>query len=63
LCHCRDCQTITGSSFGSTSLMIYDAKGVKFTGPEPKVYHSKSEQGNTTQRGFCGTCGSVLFNH
>lgn len=43
--------------------MIYDPCGVKFSGDKPNVYHSKSEQGNATQRGFCGTCGSVLFNH
>lgn len=43
--------------------MIYDPKGVTFSGDEPKVFHGKSEQGNTTQRGFCGKCGSVLLNH
>ena len=63
VCHCRDCQTLSGSGFGSTSLMIYDPKGVQFEGDEPKVFHAKSDQGNSTQRGFCGTCGTVLFNH
>jgi len=63
VCHCRDCQTISGSAYGSTSLMIYDPKGVEFQGDEPKVFHAESEQGNPTQRGFCGTCGTVLFNH
>ena len=50
LCHCKDCQTVAGSAFGSTSLMIYDRDGVKFEGKEPKVFHAKSEQGNSTQR-------------
>ena len=50
MCHCKDCQTVSGSAFGTTSLMIYDPKGVKFEGAEPKVFKAHSEQGNTTQR-------------
>ena len=51
VCHCRDCQCISGSAFGSTSLMIYGPKGVEFSGEiEPKVYHATSEAGRDTQR-------------
>jgi hypothetical protein len=51
VCHCKDCQTIGGSGFGSTSLMIYDLKGVQFTGAEePKVSHAELEVGNKAQR-------------
>ncbi|KAK5024214.1 hypothetical protein LTR13_010997 [Exophiala sideris] len=64
VCHCRDCQCISGSAYGSTSLVIYDPKGVEFSGDiKPKVYHAKSEAGRHTQRGFCPECGTVLFNH
>lgn len=45
--------------------MIYDAKGVAFEDEKGvlKIFHAKSERGKATQRGFCGECGSVLFNH
>ena len=33
--------------------MIYDPDGVKFEGKEPKVFHAKSEEGNSTQRYVC----------
>ena len=50
-CHCKDCRIIGGSGFGSTSLMIYDVKGVHFTGAEePKVSHAELEEGNKAQR-------------
>ena len=50
-CHCKDCQTIGGSGFGSTSLMIYDIKGVQFAGAEePKVSHAELEVANKVQR-------------
>lgn len=50
VCHCRVCQTLAGSAFGSTSLMIYKPDGVRFSGKEPKLFHDKSEQGSTTAR-------------
>ena len=49
-CHCKDCQTVSGSAYGTTSLMIYDPKGVEFTKGAPKVVHGFSDAHNTTQR-------------
>jgi hypothetical protein len=50
-CYCKDCQTIGGPGFGSTSLMIYDLKGIRFTGAEEqKVSHAKLEVENKAQR-------------
>ena len=48
-CHCKDCQTVSGSAYGTTSLLVYDPKGVKFTG-SPKVVHGKSDAGSDNQR-------------
>ena len=47
VCHYEDCRTIGAPRFGSTSLMIYDVKGVQFTGAEePEVSHAELEVGN-----------------
>ncbi|MCJ1353151.1 MAG: hypothetical protein MMC33_003136 [Icmadophila ericetorum] len=62
-CHCKTCQCLAGSAYGSTSLMVYDDKGIEFTRGQPKVFHDTADSGNPTQRGFCSTCGTVLFNH
>ena len=48
-CHCTDCQTLAGSAYGSTSLMVYDPNGVEFKGT-PKIFHSKADSGHKTQR-------------
>ena len=50
LCHCKDCQTLTGSAFGSTSLIVHNHDGEKFQGKERNVFHSKNKQGHSTQR-------------
>jgi hypothetical protein len=48
-CHCKDCQTVSGSAYGTTSLMVYDPHGVKFKG-SPKIVHGYSDAANTTER-------------
>lgn len=53
-CHCRMCQSISGSSVLPWASFAVD--GFSYTQGEPKVYRS-SEQG---QREFCGNCGSQI---
>lgn len=59
MCHCKDCQTVAGSAFGTTSLMIYDRDGVKFEGKKPKVFHAQSGHGSHTQRYVRSSVGYV----
>lgn len=60
VCHCRDCQRLTGTAFRTT---------VRAEGPprvvrgEPRVYLKTGGSGGRMEQHFCGTCGASLFVH
>ncbi|WP_442907399.1 GFA family protein [Kaistia sp. MMO-174] len=54
-CHCRMCRQQTGHFLASTSVERAD---LTIMGSEHVRWYASSE---TARRGFCGTCGSVLF--
>lgn len=59
ICHCKDCQRQTGTSF---SIVIGVAPGsVKIDG-ETKIYTTVGETGRDVYRHFCGTCGSPILS-
>ncbi|WWD17905.1 hypothetical protein CI109_102350 [Kwoniella shandongensis] len=58
ICHCTDCQHISGSAFGS-SISVNESD-VEITGDEIREFHSKAANGNPVTRVFCGKCGSSL---
>ncbi len=58
ICHCSDCQELTGTAFRVT-VMVPEAD-IRWTG-EPKVYIKTAESGRQRAQGFCGACGSQLY--
>ena len=59
ICHCTDCQTMSGSAF-RTVVPVAEADFKILTG-EPKAYIKTAESGNRRIQGFCGDCGTALF--
>lgn len=59
ICHCSDCQTMSGSAF-RTVTPCAEADFTLLTGT-PKVYLKTAESGNIRQQGFCGDCGTALY--
>jgi hypothetical protein len=59
ICHCTDCQQLTGSPFRVT--VICDARQVRLTGTPPKLYAKTADNGRTRLQHFCDACGSPLF--
>jgi hypothetical protein len=59
ICHCTDCQTLTGSPYRVT--VICSAGTVRLTGKPPKVYAKTGDNGLTRYQHFCDECGSPLF--
>ena len=61
ICHCTDCQTLTGTAYrvGVTSL-----KGsFRLTSGTPKVYvKTTADSGIPREQGFCGDCGTPLYS-
>jgi hypothetical protein len=59
ICHCTDCQTLTGSAYRVT--VICSAADVRLTGQPPKIYGKTGDSGRTRFQHFCPECGSPLF--
>ncbi len=59
LCHCSDCQNLTGSAFRVT-VQAPAATFVMLSG-KPKTYIKTAESGNRRIHAFCPDCGSPVY--
>jgi hypothetical protein len=59
ICHCTDCQALTGSPFRVTALARTEY--VRLTGQVPRDYVKIGDNGRVRHQRFCGDCGSPLF--
>jgi hypothetical protein len=59
ICHCTDCQTLTGTAF-RTMVHVPEADFRLLSG-EPRTYVKTAESGNQRAQVFCPTCGSPLY--
>jgi hypothetical protein len=60
ICHCADCQTLSGSAFRTAVPVKSDTFRI-VTG-EPTIYVKTAESGNKRQQAFCPRCGSPIFS-
>jgi hypothetical protein len=58
ICHCTDCQMLSGSAF--RTVVPAKREGFRVTG-EPKVYVKIAESGNRRVQAFCPECGTPIF--
>jgi hypothetical protein len=59
ICHCTDCQQLTGSAYRVTAMAA--AGDVVLTSHAPKLYRKFGDNGRVRLQYFCGECGSPLF--
>ena len=59
VCHCTDCQTLSGSAFRTIAFSVED--GFKLLSGEPKIYVKKSERGVERPQAFCPECGTPIY--
>jgi hypothetical protein len=59
ICHCSDCQTLTGSPYRVTVMASRDR--IQLTGNTPKAYTKIGDNGRKRFQFFCPECGSPLF--
>lgn len=59
VCHCIDCQKLSGTAFRTTVMSEPD--GVIFTKGKAKEYIKIAANGNRRAQGFCQHCGSSLY--
>jgi hypothetical protein len=58
ICHCRDCQRYTGSSF--EAVTAYPTSAISVEG-ELKTYQGAGDTGKSVFRRFCPHCGSGVL--
>ena len=59
ICHCTDCQTLSGSAFRSTAMSRQD--GLTLTAGMPKIYIKTAESGAKRAQAFCPDCGTPIY--
>ena len=59
LCHCTDCQTMSGAPFRTVAFTAMD--GFKLLSGELKIYVKTAESGNRRQQSFCPECGPPIY--
>ena len=58
ICHCTDCQTLSGSAFRTVAL---SREGTfKLRSGEPKIYLKTAQSGAKRQQSFCPECGTPI---
>jgi len=60
ICHCTDCQILTGSAF----RVVVRAPRDKFElrGGKPKIYVKTAESGMKRVQAFCPECGTPIYS-
>jgi hypothetical protein len=58
LCHCTDCQTMTGSAY--RAVIFAPAEGFRMTRGTPKIYVKTGESGRQRAQAFCADCGTPI---
>lgn len=60
ICHCTDCQTLSGSVF--RTVVPAAAAQFRLLAGKPKLYIKTAESGNKRQQAFCGDCGTPIYS-
>lgn len=60
LCHCADCQMLTGSAY-RVNVPAPKEQFVLHTG-EPKSYIKTADSGNKRKHAFCPNCGTPIYS-
>ena len=59
MCHCADCQTLSGSAFRT---VVFTQEGsFSLRSGEPKIYIKTSESGRKRAQAFCPVCGTPIY--
>ena len=59
ICHCTDCQTLSGTAF-RVNIPAPTEHFVLLSGT-PKTYVKTAESGNKRLHAFCGSCGTPIY--
>jgi hypothetical protein len=60
LCHCTDCQTMSGSAF--RVIVPAPAESFRLLSGELKTYVKTADSGSRRLQTFCGDCGTPIYS-
>lgn len=60
VCHCRDCQTLTGSAFRAN--IAAPAERFRLLTGKPREYVKVADSGARRIHAFCATCGAPVYS-
>jgi len=60
ICHCTDCQSLSGSAFRTVAMSEKNA--FKFLAGYPNIYIKTGDSGNKREQAFCSDCGSPIYS-
>ena len=60
ICHCTDCQTLSGSAF--RTVVQTNAGTFRLLAGTLRVYVKTGESGNRREQTFCPDCGSPIYS-
>lgn len=61
VCHCQDCQKLTGTAFRVSVPALPNSFAL--VQGEPRVYVKVADSGSRRAQAFCGHCGSPLYTY
>jgi len=59
VCHCADCQTLSGAPYRASVFAAPDK--FRLLSGEPTIYVKTAESGNKRVQAFCPKCGSPIY--
>jgi len=59
ICHCTDCQTLTGSAY--RAIVRAPAESFVLRTGQPKIYIKTAESGTKRAHAFCPDCGTPIY--
>lgn len=59
ICHCTDCQTLTGSAYRVN--VQTPATSFRLVSGNPKIYIKTADSGNKRAHAFCPNCGTPIY--
>ena len=59
ICHCTDCQALSGSAYRPNVRTIKG--GFRLLAGQPKIYIKTAESGTKRAHGFCADCGTPIY--
>jgi hypothetical protein len=60
ICHCTDCQTLTGSAYRASVQVPREAFFLR--AGQPKVYVKTADSGTKRVQAFCPDCGAPVYS-